>query len=405
MATYAAFAPEFQVRINGVPIPADLRGSVGGVTYQDGMEGADRVEVSVANPSLRWLDHPLLQPGNGFSLSIGYAPDPLEEVFVGEITSIEPSFPSSGMPMVRVAAQDFLQRLTRGTKDRAFAIDLPSIGNFPIPDPAIAALVSLENGLRPRLDPIGGGLAELVALGAAFSFPQFSQQAVRTQQSESDLDLLSTIARENGWALFIDHTVEPKGYQLRFQSLMQDYSPNTTLSWGSSLTDFTPRFTTVGDLFGVSSRVWVESLGMDFVIVVGWDYDAGALRLSVFPGFQDLKDLIGEEAADETVAVEPTGYANVAYATLAELLPRLNSRLTGSGSTLGNPAIKASQVIELKNLGDQFSGLWRVTSASHTFDSGGYRTSFDARKEVWFGALVVPRTIPVAVPQAGAFRR
>jgi phage protein D len=404
MARYTNYAPEFQVRINGAPVPAEMRACIGSVSYTDGMEGADRVELSLANPSLRWLDHPLLQPGTDFSLSMGYAPDLLEEVFVGEITSIEPSFPSGGMPTMRVAAQDFLQQLTRGTKDRAFEIGIPSIGNFPMPDPVVAAVVSATNGLIPRIDPIGGALSMLLALGSAFSFPQFSQQAVRTQQAETDFDFLTKIAKENGWAMFIDHTLEPKGYQLRFQFLMQDYSPSAALEWGASLIEFTPRFTTVGDLFGVSSRVWVESLGMEFVLVVGWDYEAASLKFSVYPGFGSLEAIIGDDEAKNTVAVKPTGYATAAYAMMAELLPRLNNRLTGSGSTIGNPAIKASRVIELKGLGAQFSGLWRITSATHTFDGGGYRTAFEVRKEVWFGSIPLPKSLPLTVPRPGAFR-
>ena len=32
-----------------------------------------------------------------------------------------------------------------------------------------------------------------------------------------------------------------------------------------------------------------------------------------------------------------------------------------------------------------------MTSATHTIDSSGYRTQFDARKEVWFGSIPVPK--------------
>ena len=41
-------------------------------------------------------------------------------------------------------------------------------------------------------------------------------------------------------------------------------------------------------------------------------------------------------------------------------------------------------------LGSQFGGLYRVTSATHIFDSSGYRTNFKVRKEVWFGRIPVP---------------
>jgi hypothetical protein len=65
----------------------------------------------------------------------------------------------------------------------------------------------------------------------------------------------------------------------------------------------------------------------------------------------------------------------------------LNKRLTGSGNTIGDPRIKAGSVLRLEGLGEQFGGLYRVTSAKHTIDGGGYHTSFNVRKEVWFGSI------------------
>ena len=84
-------------------------------------------------------------------------------------------------------------------------------------------------------------------------------------------------------------------------------------------------------------------------------------------------------------------YAVAARNILSELLPRLNNRLTGSGACIGDPRIKASRVIRLDGLGDQFSGLYRITSATHTFDTSGYRTNFQVRKEVWFGSIPLPK--------------
>src|SRR5215475_10484982 len=155
MARFAQYAPDYQVKINGDALPPAMRASVIRVNYQDGLEGADRVEVTLANEDLRWLDHPLLQVDNGFSLSIGYRPGTLEDVFVGEITGVNVAFPNTGMPTVTVVAHDFLQRLTKGTRDRAFALSIPCIGKFPLPDPAVAALVSGIDLLIPKIDPVG----------------------------------------------------------------------------------------------------------------------------------------------------------------------------------------------------------------------------------------------------------
>ena len=379
-------APEFAVRIDGDAIPAALRASIVSVSYTDGIEGADRVELSIANPSLRWLDHPLLQVDNGVTLSIGYAPGPLEEVFVGEITGIEPTFPGSGMPLLRVTAQDFLQRLQRGTKDRSFRIKIPSVGNFPLPDSLVAALVAGTNELIPDLDPVGGTLSTLIGLATFLAFPQFAQMSVRKQSGVNDFQFLSEVAKENGWQMYIDHTAEPRGRVLKFQFLIQDYAPSVTLTWGRSLTDFTPRLTTVGEIEGVSARVWVDSIKMEFVITLNWDYDRAMFNLSVSPG-GELGDLLGP---GNTTTIKPTSYATAPRKILTELLPKLNNRLTGSGNTVGNPGIKASRVVRLEGLGDQFSGLYRLTSTTHTFDGGGYKTSFQARKEVWFGSTPGP---------------
>jgi phage protein D len=72
------YAPEYRLTIDGAPIPPALRGSVVRLSHQDGIVGSDRVELTVADPTQRWLDDPLLQVDNGLTLSLGYAPGPLD---------------------------------------------------------------------------------------------------------------------------------------------------------------------------------------------------------------------------------------------------------------------------------------------------------------------------------------
>jgi uncharacterized protein len=391
MATYATYAPEFVVRLNGQQLPMAMKGAISSVTYEDGMSGADRVEMTLANPALQFLDHPLLSVDTPFSLSMGYAPDPLEEVFVGEITGVEPSFPSSGMPTLKVVAHDYLNRLTHGTKDRSFRLSIPSVGNIALPDPVVAALVSGTNLLIPSSDPVGGALAILMTLATFLKFPP-NDADTRKQEKETDFDFLTKIAKENGYEMFIDHTQSPKGRILKFKFLISEFTPSLSLKWGASLKDFTPRLTTIGDVFGVSVRVWVEALQTEFVIVASWDYDRASINLSIYPSLVGaVEDVLGDEAKGKVLSVSCTSYITAPRAILTELLPRLNNRLTGSGSCIGDPRIKASRVIRLDGLGDQFSGLYRITSATHSFDGSGYRTTFQVRKEVWFGSIPLPK--------------
>ena len=61
---------------------------------------------------------------------------------------------------------------------------------------------------------------------------------------------------------------------------------------------------------------------------------------------------------------------------------KVNTRLTGSGTAVGDPRIRAGAVIKLDGLGPDFSGNYRVTSATHSIDGNGYRTAFKVRKEI-----------------------
>jgi phage protein D len=389
MARFPAYAPEFRAEIDGDAIPAALRGCISRITHTDGIQGADRVEITLSNQDLRWLDHPLLQVDNPLTLSLGYSPDPLEKVFTGEITGITATFPGGGMPTLTIVAHDFLHRLTTGTRNRNFALDIPTIGQFPLPDPLVVGLVSAADLLIPEPDPVGAALSFFMLLMAYAISPAEAKNGIRKQDRQSDFDFLTTVAKENGWEFFIDHTREPQGSVLRFQFPLSELEPSVELAWGRSLLDFTPRLTTVGQVAAVQTRIWVPGIQTELAIVLGWDFDRAAFDLQIFPGLgkAPLKE------PEKVFTIPGTGAAVAPKALLSTLLPRLNNRLTGSGSAVGNLAIKAGRVISLGGLGAQFSGLHRITSATHTIDGGGFRTRFETRKEVWFGAIPVPRGV------------
>lgn len=391
MGLYAGYIPEYEIEIIGDPIPPSMRGRVMRVTYQDGIEGADRVEVTLANDGFIWNDHPLLEVDNSFSFEIGYAPGPLTKMFVGEITGVNASYPNSGIPTVTVIAHDFLQRLTRGTKDRAFALNIPCIGKFPLPDPAIAALISGTNVLIPSIDPTGAAVSFLTLLITYALDPLEAKRGIRIQQGQSDFEFLSMVAKENGWELYIDHTREPIGYRLRFQFLDQSYLPDVNLKWGESLIDFTPKISTVGQVFGVSTRIWIPSIKMEFVIVLSWDYDRAAFDLMAYPGFGDIDALVGSGADKGVLKIDAVGPASAPKKLLSELLPRLNNRITANASVMGNPDIRASRVVNIDGIPGQFGDCYRVTSATHTLDGSGYKTQFEMRKEIWFGSIPRPK--------------
>lgn len=392
------FIPDFRLQLGGAPVPAELRASVSSVTLVSGLDGADRVEITLVNDGLRWLDQSMFALDTPVALQLGYADTGTEQVFVGQIVGFGAAFPSGAAPTVTVTAQDARYRLAQGNKVRWFAIPIPSVGDFPLPDIATAPLVALENLLVPLIDPVGIALSVLLGGAEAVSSiadPGSAQKFIRKQANESDYDFLTKIAKENGWEMVIDHDGPLGGHKLHFFSPLGRLDADVDLAYGASLIEFTPRITNVGQIFSVSGYVWVPPIKMVFNITLGFDWDRMALTLAIYPG----GIAFGPSTPSADLIDDPLTLATAPRKLVSELIPKLNKRLTATGTTLGDPGIIAGKVLRITGVGVQFGGLWRVTEATHTLDSNGYRTHFELRKEVWFGSIPAPAqgAIPVRV--------
>jgi hypothetical protein len=395
VSAYPTYAPDFAVHINGDPMPASVRSVVTGVTYQDGRKAADRVEIEVANPDLRWLQNHIrglgFQPfpsgirvgpiraldaapdgtfdiDNRLSLELGYAPDPLEPMFDGEITGVEVSFPNGGMPSLKVVAHDKLHRLSQGTGAGGFGF---------LPDFLVATIIGAKNLLVPLIEPtIVAASTALTALNVVFTGSGEKQAA--PGEGMSDLMLLQGIAAKYDADFWVEGDVL---YVARF---LKEYQPRLALRWGESLQDFSPRMSSVGQVAGVGYRFTLREIPLSFLVTVFWDFDRESLGVSVVPGAAAVAPGVSGPiltVVDQTIS-SPADVASSALRIVYKLRQKLNARLTGSASAIGDPRIRAGAMVRLEGLGPDFSGDYRVSSATHTIDSGGYRTSFEVFKEI-----------------------
>jgi phage protein D len=393
------YAPEFRILIDGSPVPVVLRSSVTGLSLQSSLEGVDRLELTLTNDGLRWLDHALLKLDREVTLTLGYTPEPLTQMFVGEIVGHTASFPSGGTPTMTVIAQDRRHKMQRGNKTRWFAISIPTYGNIPIPDLAVAGIVIAEHSLIPLVDPVGTALAVLIggaSVVVSMDDPKAMQRIIRKQDGQSDYDFLARIALENGWDMVVDHSGPLGGHVLRFMSPLDHLTPDVTLKYGRDLIDFAPRLSTVGQIAGVSATIWQPDIKMEFTVSVGWDWDRQSLDISITPGF-GMQAGSGSSEPTYTLVDKPVTRADAARTIVGTLLPRLNRRLTASGNVVGDRRIKTGGVVRIEGVGEKFGGLYRVTSVTHSVDTGGWRTSFELRKEIWFGSipLVEQGAVPI----------
>jgi hypothetical protein len=154
----------------------------------------------------------------------------------------------------------------------------------------------------------------------------------------------------------------------------------------------------------VSVHVWRPEIKLELTVKVGYDWDKQSLDIEISPGFSAAGAHAKPGSSTETLLVnEPVTVGSAPRMILSKLLPRLNKRLTATGSCVGNPKIAAGHVVRVEGVGTTFGGLYRVTQARHTLDGGGYRTSFDLRKEIWFGSIPLPSqgavsVIPIPLP-------
>ena len=385
------YAPDFLVEIDGRELPAAIRGCVTSIQYADGIGAADRVEVGLANPDVRWLQEHIRGLGfapfptslrigpvdivskadgefdlqNKLVLALGYAPHGLDAVFEGEITGIQATFPSSGMPTMTIVAHDYLHRLGEGSNGRGFG---------PLPDFLIAMILGAENLLLASIDPtVIAASSAIAAINFVFS------GAGRKQKGQSNLELLEEIANTYDADFWVE------GDTLYLARFLKEDSPRLTLRWGESLIDFAPRMSAVGQVAAVAMRFTLREIPLAFLVSVGWDFDREAVTMRILPcgvtpttpsGFNRTYTII-----DRAIA-SPADLVTSALTIYRDLRKRLNNRLTGTGTAIGDPRIRAGAVIRLDGMGPDFSGDYRVVSALHTISDAGYRTTFEVRKEI-----------------------
>ena len=357
MPFHPQYAPEYKIKINGQNLPPAMRASVMSVKFDSGVDEMDRVEIQMADPGLRLFEDPLLNLYNEVALSIGYAGKPLNEIFVGELTGHQASF-SGGANTITLEASDFSHRLMAGQKERSFG---------PLPDPAIVLFIALENGLIPLADV--GAAAVLSALAILLGKPRF-------QDNMSDYDFIKKIANDSG----VQFSVEKR---VLFFKVFQEFLPSKTLTFGRDLMDFSPRLSIVGQIEGVSVKIWLRELKLSFVITLGWDFDAERFAVSVVPGIAagKLPSKPSFKFVNQPIK-SPVDIVAALLKAFTELKNKLNSRLAGSGSAVGDPGIRAGMVMDLQGLGSAFSGNYRLKSVTHTIDGSGYKTNFSANREV-----------------------
>jgi len=390
------YAPWFEVRIEGVGLPRDVLRDVISLTYKDDIKSIDSFELTVNNwdpntnrfkyvgsetedelqPGPQQIPrYTLFEPcGKEVVVKMGYV-DEMRVMLVGNFTTMEPTFPSSGGPTLTVRGLNVLHQLRR----KQYTTSWPSTGRGTIRDSQIA------QDIEQRIDRDTGR--------RRFPLPIVTDPKARarepeleyvTQQNQYDIDFLFQRARQRGYVVFVqesDRAVRGSRKQLYFGPSQEGQIPGLRdvtfeLEWGKSLVDFKPTLTTANQIRSVTINGWNRRTAQPIRETVTLDDPRLNRNRDLFRLLQAC------DPREEFVVDEPIFTPQQARErALAILMDRQKEMVKASATTVGLPDLRAGQKVRILGVGSRFSGLYFIMDTTHTISDSGYTTRFNARRE------------------------
>ncbi len=384
------YAPRFVIEVDGQELSPYGSRDVLDVTYQDSLTDLEYFEFTLndwdpvrnapkysspydesGSPVIDGAGQviPPLEPGMTASLSLGYyGPEEVVPKLTGTIVSVTPSFPETGMPVMKVRVLSDLFQLQQTQITREF-IDQT--------DTAIAQALA---------DDLGMGVATTAGQAAGETPSEFL-----TLNNEYPINFLMRRARLLGYDVMIQQKVDPSlgwtvtgessdGKVLFFGPSDPDQSVYA-LAWGKTLSSFDIAVRTKEQVGKVTVKATNPALpdGQQEIEAVATLAD---LDLD-YPDSQMLDTLtVALENSEEVVVDEPVqSQAEADTKALGILRERVKDMVTADGGTVGFPDLRAGRVIEVTGIGPRFSGRWILSKTTHKLDSTGYTTKFSCRLE------------------------
>jgi phage protein D len=338
-------APHFKVLVGGSELPVETAADILEVKVSDYVEGASTFTVTFNNwnsetQEFKWIDQDILSEGTEVEVKVGYVDD-LNSIIKGEVTALEPEFPDNEAPSLKIQGYDRLHRFRRGRKTRSFV---------QMKDSDIAGQIASELGLTAQADDTSVTHDYVL------------------QSNQTDIDFLLERARR------IHFEVTVKDKTLNFRKAANDQSKVVSLQYGLTLQSFYPRLSTMRQVGEVVVKGW-NALTKEIIVAKSQRGD----EISKMKG-EKLGVVISTGAfqASEKVIVDKPIFSMGEAQQMAKgkFNEMSNEFITGEGTAIGNMDIRAGAVVELEKLGKRFSGLYYITSSTHTVGPRGYNTKF-----------------------------
>jgi phage protein D len=331
---------QFYIKFDGAEASEPMMLNLVEATVDNSLHLPDVATLTFHDPDGKWVDDSSVSPGKAITIS-AKAGDTTHQLFDGEIVELESDF-FPGERRLLVRAFDRLHRLARGRRVRSFV---------QMNDGDMIQKIATEVGLTAKVGPT----------------PTVHPYVL--QDNVTDLEFLRGRAALLGYLLFVhgkELHCEPYGSQ----------TSAITINYGEDLREFHPRLTTVDQVSQATATGWDPAQAK---AVVG---SAQKAQGSPSVGEGDQGGDVAKKAfnIDARIQVADRPIRTQAMAdrlAQASLDRRAGRFIEAEGTTRGNPQLLASASVDLKQLGQRFSGKYFVTSSTHKYSSEhGYVTQF-----------------------------
>ena len=410
----AGLDPQILLMIEGQIIGEewDLGDLIQSFSFTESEEEKDVMELTIWDQEMRFSNHPLLQSGNIVTAQWGYRGN-LSSIIRCMIKDIEPSFPSSGKPTVKIRALDESCQMSgikhaRGWKnpDPDPTIELPGIAYS-----EIAALIADMYGFGKEIYP-SFNMGWAGNKGRWKMVPQFN---------ESDSVFLERLARiaqwgpergQTGFVFYVEGTgggssilhFHPQWWQAEEpeQFLLEYYSDPGR----GSLLDFSPRLN-AESAKGAGTQVMCREFDprrspliipdSDGIVEnranndtteakeIHGKYTNIAPNAAGMASWNEQNDL-GEQIFTASSHDAPIPWAdedevkeNMRLETEGVYLEAIQDESDAEGETIGIPRMRAKRKVYIEGLPGKYVGIYHIVECTHKIIPG-YRCHLKLKK-------------------------
>jgi len=335
----------------GETLPRD---SISSIEIDENLESPGMFRISfnetfdIHTQKFKWLDDKRIDPCTKIIITYGYTSgSKKQEKFMGRIKSVSPSFDPTGITTLNVNGYDLSHHLLKIPKGKKVK---KNYRNVKYSD--IAEDIAKNNNLTPEIEVSG-----------------ITYDNVNRKENESDYRFLRRISEEIQYEFFV------RLKTLYFRKPRDNRDGDVTFELGKNIIRFNP-------------RISIANL-VNEVEVRGWDNKNSIVETAKITdikskvGFPDLENIMKcsqdkkIEVIEDRVVRSSEEAKNLA---IAELKKRNKDFIEGSLQCIGDPTLRPGITINIKKVGERFSGVYYIRGTKHIIGADGYKTELKVRR-------------------------